>query len=341
MVKNVFSSDNIDTIHNDMVSIFRGKYPSVVGLSPTLSTLTDSEVLSGFSGIEHPLKVADSARSLVFGSPQISLSLKALIGRNIKCVSSDYWIQGPGEYGRAWGQDEETIMTRDMSLVMAFVALDDLGSSSGTILVHPASHKSGILFPPARSPYERENGSGSETSYNWQSLVKRKPHGSTTTPYYHNGDESDNASDTAGGYGSSAALASSTTATGTGASSSTSTPGGGDEIDSMTAVPIDMPAGSVLFVNGYTLQRMMPTMSESTHKRLLRVHFCSAETPVGWNTSAVESHLFSQHLDGLSYEELLDVRDMTMVAGSDPYEYKGTRNIFPVELVLRRGAPGM
>jgi hypothetical protein len=387
LVKNVLNQSAIDTIHNDMVSVFRGKYPNVNGLSPTTATLTDSEVLSGYSGIEHPLKVAEHARELIFSNSQISLALKALIGRNIKYVSSDYWIQGPGEYGRAWDQDESTIMTRDRSLVLAFISLDELTTSSGTILLQPASHKSGVLFPTNASMGgggggggggDSHTNSGSDVSFDWLTHVNKgglnqisklsplSSHGGGgdenenvtdgSSPNTLRGENNNNNNNNSSSSSSSSGRRSDSSdhskiAATTTEKPSTSTPPNTHTnpllpptypvIDDghINSVPVDMPAGSVLFINGYCLQRMMPTMSESTHRRLLRVHFCSAETTVAWNAVANANELFAHHLESLPPSELLDVRDIMMVAGNDPYEYKGHRNIFPTELISRRGPP--
>jgi ectoine hydroxylase-related dioxygenase (phytanoyl-CoA dioxygenase family) len=313
LVKNVFSPADIESIHHEMVELCRGKNPSVVGVSRSIdpNSITDSEALQAYSCIQFPLKASEVARKTVFSNPQILTGLKSLIGNNIKCVSSEYWIQS-SEHGQNWSQDESVIMTRDKSLVLALIALDDLTTANGTPLLHPASHKSGILYP---TPHAHDENSGSDTSYDWISLVKKVD---PTNKFQAAPDELSEHSE-----GLPSATAS---------RPSMPKPTLLDQMDAMTSVPVEMPAGSVLFVNGYCLQRMVPNPNSEAFRRLLRVHFSSAETQVSWNIS-------DSHLEGLSTSQLLDIRDVHLVAGTDPYEYKGYQNIFPAQVIRRHGAP--
>jgi hypothetical protein len=72
-----------------------------------------------------------------------------------------------------------------------------------------------------------------------------------------------------------------------------------------------MTAGTVIFVNGYTLQRLLPNTSSYVLRRALKIHYCSAETLLPWT------------MDGV-VPMTADNRDIVMIAGKDPYAYKGT-----------------
>ena len=75
------------------------------------------------------------------------------------------------------------------------------------------------------------------------------------------------------------------------------------------AVPVEVGPGAVVFFNGYLLHRSLPNRAASGYRRSLVNHYMSAESLLAW-----------------SYDLNLaqaDYRDIVMVAGRDPYEYKG------------------
>jgi phytanoyl-CoA hydroxylase len=76
-------------------------------------------------------------------------------------------------------------------------------------------------------------------------------------------------------------------------------------------VPVEVKAGSVVFFNGYLLHRSLPNRAKGGFRRSLVNHYMSAESLLPWgkleNTTAA----------------LGDYRDIVMVAGEDPYAYKG------------------
>jgi phytanoyl-CoA hydroxylase len=78
------------------------------------------------------------------------------------------------------------------------------------------------------------------------------------------------------------------------------------------AIPVEVKAGTVVFFNGYTLHRSLPNVAESGYRRALVNHYMSAESYLPW---------FGQGGGGIAK---LDHRDIVMVAGTDPYAYKGT-----------------
>ena len=79
------------------------------------------------------------------------------------------------------------------------------------------------------------------------------------------------------------------------------------------AIPVEVPAGAVVFFNGYTLHRSLPNRTKSGYRRALVNHYMSAQSLLPW----------SQPRPGDPHMALLDMRDIVMVAGVDPYAHKG------------------
>jgi len=83
------------------------------------------------------------------------------------------------------------------------------------------------------------------------------------------------------------------------------------------AVPVEAKAGSIVFFNGYLLHRSLPNQAESGFRRALVNHYMSAESLLPWRPPT-DSHT------GMATH---DYRDVVLVAGDDPYAYKGTEEI--------------
>ncbi|MGF1484998.1 MAG: phytanoyl-CoA dioxygenase family protein [Opitutales bacterium] len=81
------------------------------------------------------------------------------------------------------------------------------------------------------------------------------------------------------------------------------------------AIPVEVPRGSIVFFNGYTLHRSLPNKAESGFRRVLVNHYMSAESYLPWH-----------HEQGRAMARQ-DYRDIVMIAGTDPYAWKGTRDI--------------
>lgn len=81
------------------------------------------------------------------------------------------------------------------------------------------------------------------------------------------------------------------------------------------AVPVEVKAGTVVFFNGYLLHRFLPNSTKAGYRRALVNHYMSAESLLPW---------FQREGQGIG---TLDFRDVVLVAGEDPYAYKGTENI--------------
>ena len=82
------------------------------------------------------------------------------------------------------------------------------------------------------------------------------------------------------------------------------------------AVPVEVAAGSVVFFNGYLLHSSLPNRTEHGLRRSLVNHYMSAESLLPWQPPGKGSWM-----------ALADYRDIVMVAGRDPYAYKGTEDI--------------
>jgi len=85
--------------------------------------------------------------------------------------------------------------------------------------------------------------------------------------------------------------------------------------DEDDAVPVEIPAGAALIFNGYLLHRSLENSGKHGYRRALAHHYMSAESLLPWRDA--EGEYFGE----------FDFRDIVMVAGEDPYEYKGLRDI--------------
>ncbi len=82
------------------------------------------------------------------------------------------------------------------------------------------------------------------------------------------------------------------------------------------AVPVEIPAGTALIFNGYLLHRSLQNSGKHGYRRALANHYMSAESLLPWRAPRDDEHM-----------AIVDYRDIVMVAGQDPYAYKGTEEI--------------
>ena len=80
-------------------------------------------------------------------------------------------------------------------------------------------------------------------------------------------------------------------------------------------VPVEVRKGSVVFFNGYTLHRSLPNRAASGFRRALVNHYMNASSFLPWQAPKTGSMAMA------------DYRDIVMVAGTDPYAYKGVENL--------------
>jgi ectoine hydroxylase-related dioxygenase (phytanoyl-CoA dioxygenase family) len=76
------------------------------------------------------------------------------------------------------------------------------------------------------------------------------------------------------------------------------------------AIPVEVKSGSVVFFNGYTLHSSLRNKTKDCFRTALVNHYMSAESMLPWDQ------------DG-KLEPTEDLRDIVMIAGKDPYEWKG------------------
>jgi ectoine hydroxylase-related dioxygenase (phytanoyl-CoA dioxygenase family) len=76
-------------------------------------------------------------------------------------------------------------------------------------------------------------------------------------------------------------------------------------------IPVEVPKGSVVFFNGYTLHSSLRNKTTDCFRMALVNHYMSAESMLPWDQ------------DG-KLPPTEDCRDIVMVAGHDPYAWKGT-----------------
>jgi ectoine hydroxylase-related dioxygenase (phytanoyl-CoA dioxygenase family) len=76
-------------------------------------------------------------------------------------------------------------------------------------------------------------------------------------------------------------------------------------------IPVEVQSGSVVFFNGYTLHSSLRNKTSDCFRTALVNHYMSAESMLPWDQDG--------HLPPTE-----DLRDIVMVAGTDPYAYKGT-----------------
>ncbi|SDT27673.1 phytanoyl-CoA dioxygenase family protein [Microlunatus soli] len=82
------------------------------------------------------------------------------------------------------------------------------------------------------------------------------------------------------------------------------------------AVPVEIPAGTAVIFNGYLLHRSLQNSGQHGYRRALANHYMSAESLLPWHPPKQGEHM-----------AIADYRDIVMVAGEDPYAYKGTEDI--------------
>jgi phytanoyl-CoA hydroxylase len=82
------------------------------------------------------------------------------------------------------------------------------------------------------------------------------------------------------------------------------------------AVPVEIEAGSVLLFNGYLLHRSLPNTAASGMRRALINHYMSAQSLLPWTQPPAGVHVAKW-----------DCRDIVLVAGHDPYAWRGTADL--------------
>ena len=87
------------------------------------------------------------------------------------------------------------------------------------------------------------------------------------------------------------------------------------------AIPVEVPAGAMVFFNGYLLHRSFQNTRTSGYRRVLVNHYMSAESLLPWVASTEGKQV-----------AITDYRDIVMIAGKDPYAYKGFADLAEVHV---------
>lgn len=90
----------------------------------------------------------------------------------------------------------------------------------------------------------------------------------------------------------------------------------GFPFDDSDAVPVEVAAGTVVVFNGYLLHKSLPNTGRRGYRRALVNHYMSAESLLPWAVPA----------EGTGMAQA-DFRDVVLVAGADPYAYKGLQDV--------------
>ncbi|MEM7534580.1 MAG: phytanoyl-CoA dioxygenase family protein [Chloroflexota bacterium] len=78
------------------------------------------------------------------------------------------------------------------------------------------------------------------------------------------------------------------------------------------SIPVEVKAGTIVFFNGYVLHRSFPNRAQSGYRRVLVNHYMNANSLLPWHSPQNGEHM-----------AVTDYRDIIMIAGEDPYAYKG------------------
>jgi len=87
------------------------------------------------------------------------------------------------------------------------------------------------------------------------------------------------------------------------------------------AVPLQIPAGAAVVFDGYLLHRSLPNAGNRGMRRALVNHYMSAESLLPWVAPTRDDWMGK-----------VDHRDVVLIAGADPYAFKGTTDVFPAHV---------
>ena len=145
ILEGAIAQKQIDSLFDEAVQVCLGRRGSIDGLD-ALESLDESEVLKRIIAIHFPHKLSRILREMLFAKPVVS-ALTRIIGPNVKCMQSMFFVKHAGRPGQAWHQDETFIPTPDHSLTGVWIALDRATVENGCLWVIPGSHNAGELWP--------------------------------------------------------------------------------------------------------------------------------------------------------------------------------------------------
>jgi phytanoyl-CoA hydroxylase len=80
------------------------------------------------------------------------------------------------------------------------------------------------------------------------------------------------------------------------------------------SIPVEVPAGGAVIFDGYLLHRSLPNLKAGSLRRAVANHYMSAQSLLPWRAPLEGEHM-----------AIVDDRDIVMVAGKDPYAWKGVQ----------------
>jgi ectoine hydroxylase-related dioxygenase (phytanoyl-CoA dioxygenase family) len=152
---------DIEVLRRESLEIFRGR-EDIRGVAPGDPEESETDTLNRYFCLHFPHKVSKPMFDFL-RHPALVEVLQAILGPNVKCMQSMFFVKAPGGRGQAWHQDEFFIPTRDRSLCGIWIALDDVDRENGCLWVMPGSHKPGILWPMDENHDARISGPSRST----------------------------------------------------------------------------------------------------------------------------------------------------------------------------------
>ena len=145
IIENGLSQQVVDDLCNEAAEVCLGKRGEIAG-AEEFEGLDVAALLKKIIAIHFPHKLSGGLRDMLFNQV-ITDTLTQIIGPNVKCMQSMFFVKHAGRPGQAWHQDETFIPTRDRSMTGVWIALDKATVDNGCLWVIPGSHKSGVLWP--------------------------------------------------------------------------------------------------------------------------------------------------------------------------------------------------
>jgi phytanoyl-CoA hydroxylase len=166
VMENAISQQQIDELFEEARQVCLGRRGEIAGLE-ALDGLDEAEVLQDIIAIHFPHKLSDKLRQMLH-EPSIVDVLTRVIGPNVKCMQSMFFVKHAGRPGQAWHQDEAFIPTTDCSLTGVWIALDRATVENGCLWVIPGSHKTHEIWPARDHNDPRFDHTMESYGYPWE-----------------------------------------------------------------------------------------------------------------------------------------------------------------------------
>lgn len=165
VIKNVVPDRKINELFDEARQVCLGRRGDIAGLD-ALDGLEEVEALKNIIAIHFPHKLSEPLERMLH-EPVIVDALTRVIGPNVKCMQSMFFIKHAGRLGQAWHQDEAFIPTSDRSLTGVWIALDRATIENGCLWVIPGSHKPGKAWPVREHHDPRFDPTPESHGYPW------------------------------------------------------------------------------------------------------------------------------------------------------------------------------